>query len=416
MISRPHWLEGVGLAYILAVLLQGLLNIVIPWFGWMTPPDSRGPVIPGLVLLGWAGVVVLVLVVWRGDLTARQWHLVVAVAAWCATPALSMVLHGSLQDTRFWPVAFTSVTVAAAGAVLSARTVRRLMYCLGWFFGWGSVLAGISDVVWGWPEVLVLDADRFAQWLAILGIDVDEVASLNGLVGGRIFLGMTCAVLLVYVVRAMTGRATPAWMWAMPVGLALAAMWSFARVGWFAILVGLLAALLPWERIRSWWLTVALLVLAIVPLVLLLTVGSKWIPDGTTRWRFDLWDEYLADPAMLGPFGIGPQNPPDWVRGHAHQQFLESQATGGWLAIAGLVGFLILGAVSVRAAAYTDNRAAIAVLFAAVAIFQIDVVTFAPTFVNLNNAFVLIVVVVLSSARVHADVQSHRHETVAIRS
>ncbi len=409
MTVRPRWLEVVGLAYILGVLLLALKGIVMPWFGSMPSPESGAS---ELALLGWTGAVVLLLVGWRGDLAVRQWQLVAAVAAWCATPALSMVMHGSLQDSRFWSVAFASVGVAAAGAVLSAQTVRRLMYGLGWFFGWGSVLAGVSELVWGRPGVLVVDGDRFAQWLSRLGLDVEQVTSLNGLMGGRIFVGMTCAVLLVYVVRTMTGHATPAWMWVMPLGLVLAAAWSFARVGWSAIALGLLAALLPWERIRAGWLAATLLVVALAPLALLLTVGSGWIPDGTTRWRFDLWDKYLGDPGMLGPFGIGPQNPPDWIRGHAHQQFLESQATGGWLATAGLVAFLILGALAARAAASLDNRAAIAVLFAAVAIFQSDVITFAPTFLSLNNASVLVVVVVLSSARV--VVPARRSEGVAV--
>ena len=414
MTGRTRWPEWLALAYILAILLLTLKNVLTFGEGSIISPDAAARGASGLALLGWTGVFVLVLTAWRGDITGRQWQLVAAVGAWCATPALSMVMHGSLQDPRFWSVAFVSVGVAAAGGVLSAETLRVLMYGLGWFFGWGSVLAGISDAVWGWPDVLISGGDRFSQWLSRVGLDVEQVTSLNGLMGGRIFVGMTCAVLLVYAVRTMAGRATPAWMWAMPVGLGLAAAWSFARVGWSAIVVGLIAALLPWERIKAWWLAAALLVAAVVPLALLLTVGSAWIPDGTTRWRFDLWSKYLSDPAMLGPFGIGPQNPPDWVRGHAHQQLLESQATGGWLAIAGVVGFLILGALAVRGAASRDNRAGVAVLFAAVAIFQIDVVTFAPTFANLNNAFVLIVVVVVSSARVPARITGDRHERIPV--
>jgi hypothetical protein len=410
--TRPRWLEGVGLAYILAVILAALANVVVPWIRSIPSPAASGQGGPALALLGWTGAAVLVVAIWRGDLTVRQWQLIAAVAAWCVTPALSMVMHGSLQDSRFWSVAVASVGVAAAGSVLSAQTMRRLMYGLGWFFGWGSVLAGISDLVWGRPDVLIVEGDRLGQWLSRLGIDVEEVTSLNGLMGGRIFVGMTCAVLLVYTVRAMSGRATPPWMWAMPVGLVVAATWSVARVGWSAMVVGLIAALLPWERIKAWWLATVLLVAAVMPLVLLAAFGSAWITDGTTRWRFDLWDTYLADASVLAPFGIGPQNPPDWIRGHAHQQVLESQATGGWLALAGLVMFLILGALAVRSAASTDNRAGIAVLFAAVAIFQLDVVTFAPTFTNLNNAFVLIIVVVVSSARVPVLLAGDRAERV----
>ncbi len=411
-----RWLEWVGVAYIVLVLTLSLNVVRSGWSGWAPGiealSEDRGAT--GLAIAGWAGAAVLLTAAWRGGLSALQWWIVASVAAWTVTPAISMVMHGSLQDARLWSVAFASVGVAAAGALVTADALRLMMYGLGWFFGWGSVLAGVSCLATGWPNVLGEGTDRYGGWLSVFGLELGDVRYLNGLTAGRIFVGMTCAVLLVYSVRTMLARSTPRWMWVMPIGLVLAAVWSFARVGWYSVTAGLIAALLPWERIKSWFLSSALLAATLVPLALLLALGSEWMPDSTTRWRFDLWDEYLADSAMLGPFGIGPQNPPDWVRGHAHQQFLESQATGGWLAIAGLVAFLVLGAIAVRAAAHTDNRAGIAVLFAAVAIFQIDVITFAPTFANLNNAFVLVVVVVVSTAGLPSLLGSQCPERVIV--
>lgn len=401
---RPKWVEFVGIGYVLLALLV-ILNVVVsawdpPALGVASWVERRGST--GLGVTAWIGLgVVLVAAKW-GQLARLQWQLAVVVGLWVGMPAISMTLHGSLADGRYWAVAWASISIVAGGALISAELLRMLMYGLGWFYGWGSVAVGLADSFLDWPEVLVGGDDRYSRWLSALGIDAGEVPALNGLLGGRIFVGMTCAVLLVYVVRVMLSRPTSWWLWLIPIGLLSAAGWSFARVGATAMFVGLVAATIPWERLRLPWLAGVLVAVALAPILVVQIVGSGWLPEGTTRWRVDLWQRYLSDATVLRPFGRGPQAPLDWVTGHAHNQFLESQATGGWLALAGLVGFLVLGAVAARASAHVDHRAAVAVLFTAVAIFQVDVLTFAPTFVNLNGAFVLVLVVIASSAGARA--------------
>lgn len=413
--NRPKWVEFLGIGYVLLALLV-ILNVVTS--GWGPPAlgadswvDQQGST--GLALTAWIGLGVSLVAARWGQLVDRQWQLAGVVGLWCGMPAISMVLHGSLEDGRYWSVALASASLAVSAALISADSLRTLIYGLGWFYGWGSVVSGLADAFFGWPKVLVGGDDRYGRWLSVLGLNVGEVPSLNGLLGGRIFVGMTSAVLLAFVVRIMLGRTTSRWLWLMPLGLLGAVGWSFARVGATATAVGLVAAIIPWERLRKPWLASVLLVVALVPILVGQQVVSEWLPDGTTRWRVDLWHRYLSDPSVLGPFGIGPQVPSDWVTGHAHNQFLESQATGGWLAVTGLTAFLMLGAAVARASALADNRAAIAVLFVAAAIFQVDILTFAPTFASLNSAFVLVVVVIASSAGKSVPSSDGRHQSTA---
>ena len=57
-----------------------------------------------------------------------------------------------MPSVGFWSVTVSSVSVAVAGALVPLRLLSRLILGFGWFFGWGSVLAGISDLVFGWPN------------------------------------------------------------------------------------------------------------------------------------------------------------------------------------------------------------------------------------------------------------------------
>jgi hypothetical protein len=399
--ARPRWLEYVGLGYVLLALLV-TLNIALVAWGPPAPRlvelivgEGRPPGAGGLAALGWVGTAVIALVVWRGELNGWQAGLVAAVAAWIGSAAVSMSIHGLMQDVRYWAVAVGSVAVAAAGALISFTQLRRLMLGLGWFYGWGSVLVGLSDLLIGWPVVLVPGDPRYGRWLSMLGVDVGDVASLNGVTPGRVYVGLTCAVLLVFAVRAVPGR----WTWVMSVGLVAATLWSFSRTGMVAMIVGVLVTLIPFERAkRIWWPLTGLLGFMLLPLVLSGWLRGSSISDGTTVWRFDLWQRYLADSEVWMPFGIGPKPASPEYAGHAHQQLLESLAVGGWLGLAGCVAFIVLATwVAVRVAAL-DNRAAVGVLFVMAVIFQVDVVTFSAAYAALNNAYILIVVVILSTA------------------
>ena len=98
------------------------------------------------------------------------------------------------------------------------------------------------------------------------------------------------------------------------------------------------------------------------------------------------------------PFGVGPKPASPGIADHAHQQFLEALAVGGWLGFAGCLAFVVLATwVAVRAARL-DNRAAIGVLFVMGAIFQVDVFTYSANYAALNNAYVLIVAILVSTA------------------
>ena len=408
-----RWPGSAATVYLVAVALLPVNAALAGWgspaphLGWLLASEGAAPATRGLAIMAWLGVGIAAIAVWAGGQSARQWQLVAAVALWTGAPAVSMLLSGSLQDSRFWSVAGICVSVAMAASIVAPPMLRRSLFGLGWFFGWGSVLAGLADLAFGWPQVLIGGDPRYGRWLSVSGLPVGEVSSLNGVAPGRIFLAMTCGILLVYTVRLMFRHNHAWWMWSMPVGLVAAGVWSFGRSGLLAAVVGLAAAMMPWERWRSGWAYSALLLLMAIPLgVAAFTSG---IGDGTTQWRFDLWAKYASNAQMWAPFGIGPRTPPDMITGHAHNQVLESLATGGWLAAAGLLASLYFGVLAARSAAPTDGRASVGVLFAAAAIFQADVLTFAPTFSVPNNAQVILLAVVVSAA----GARSRRTDSVA---
>jgi hypothetical protein len=399
--GRIGWLRYVGTGYVLLALFV-TLNLVL--VGWGPPAqgieswagaDGELPGAGGLAFLAWVGVLVIALGAWRGGFSGLQWMLIAAVAAWIGSPALSMFLHGAMSDPRFWSVAVSSVAVGVAGALIPFATVKRVMLGLGWFFGWGSVLAGFGDVAFGWPTVLIGDP-RYERWFSVFGITTGDLYSLNGVTPGRVYVGLTCAVLLVFAVRAARGR----WTWIMSVGLVAATLWSYSRTGVVAIVIGLLVTLIPVERLRNSfaWVLGGLLAVILLPLTLSSWLATTPITDGTTTWRFDLWRDYLANPQIWTPFGIGPKPSSLEYADHAHQQFLEALAVGGWFGLAGCVAFVALASWTAVRVAGLDNRATLGVLFVMGAIFQVDVVTFSATYAALNNAFVLIVAVIVSSA------------------
>lgn len=398
--NRPLWLSYVGAGYLLLALFVTLNVVLIAWGSpavgvrsWLQQ-EGRLPGSGGLAVLAGVGLVVVVLGAWRAEIRGRQWRLIAAVALWIGSAAVSMALHGVIRDARFGCVTVASVAVAVAGAMIPFDVLKRLMFSLGWFFGWGSVLAGLSDLAFGWPTVLIAD-ERYERWMSVVGINAGDLSSLNGVTPGRVYVGLTCAVLLVFSVRAMPGR----WTWMMSAGLVIATLWSFSRTGVVAIVVGLLVTLIPFERHRAFGWTLA----GLFALILLPVSSSAWlrltpITDGTTVWRFDLWQDYLANPQVWMPFGAGPKPSSVNYADHAHQQFLEALAVGGWLGLAGCVAFVVMAVwVGVRVAGL-DNRATIGVVFVMGAIFQVDVLTYSASYMALNNAFILVVAVLVSAA------------------
>lgn len=338
------------------------------------------------------GVVVMVVAVRVVGLTRLQWRLIAALAAWMIAPAISMVFLGSLQDVRFWWIALIGIAVGFAGVIVSGVLLRRLVIGLGWFYGWGSVAVGVSQLLFEWPLVLVGGDERYARWLTIVGISVDEVPSLNGLTPGRLFLAMNCAVILVVVVRWHLATRPRWYAWLMPLGLVLALAWSFGRVGIFAVIVGLVAAVVPWERGKPVWAFLAATAVVVVPVALsqVVTIG-----DNTGQWRFDLWGRYLGQAQTWAPFGLGPQSPVDPIRGHAHNQIVETLASGGWVGIFGLLAFVYFACVA--ALRVRDNRATIALVFAMCGIFATDVLTLAPSSIVPNSAFAIVVSLIVAA-------------------
>lgn len=398
--GRPIWWAYAGVAYLLLALFVTLNIVLVAWGSpavgvrsWLQQ-EGRLPGAGGLAVLGWVGLVVIVLGAWRGGINRYQWRLIAAVAVWIGSAAASMALHGVMRDARFWHVAIASTAVAVSGALIPFDLMKRLMFGLGWFFGWGSVLAGLGDLVFGWPTVLIGDP-RYERWLSVVGINASDLSSLNGVTPGRVYVGLTCAVLLVFAVRAMPGR----WTWIMSAGLVIATAWSFSRTGVVAMVVGLLVTLIPFERYRAFgWTLAGLFAVILLPVSISAWLRTTPITDGTTVWRFDLWQDYLANPQVWMPFGAGPKPSSVNYADHAHQQFLEALAVGGWLGLAGVVAFVVMAAwVGVRIAGL-DNRATIGVVFVMGAIFQVDVLTYSATYMALNNAFILVVAVLVSAA------------------
>jgi len=395
------WLPRVGVGYLLLALLVTFNSVLVAWGtpapaldGWVRA-EGRLPGAGGLAFLAWIGLVVIAIGALSGRISGHQWALIGTVGVWIGATAVSMLVHGTMRDSRFWYVAAASIGVAAAGALIPFDVLKKLMFGLGWFFGWGSLLAGVSDLLFGWPLVLIADP-RYERWLSVLGLQVSQVESLNGVTPGRVYVGLTCAVLLVFLLRAVPGK----WTWVVAVGLVGATLWSFSRTGMLAVAIGLLVTLIPVERLRRafGWTLAGLFALILLPLGLSGWLATTPITDGTTTWRFDLWQDYLGNVAVWTPFGIGPKPSSPNYADHAHQQFLEALAVGGWLGLAGCVAFVVLAAwVAVRVAGL-DNRATLGVVFVMGAIFQVDVVTFSATYAALNNAFVLIVAVIASSA------------------
>jgi hypothetical protein len=409
---QERWVRAVGVGYVVAVFGLGLLNLLAGWGVrgvrvWLTPPGEAFNA-PALSMLGWLGVAVLVVATVRRVPSQCQWWMVAAVAGWLGSTALSMTVHGVLDDSRYWSVAAIGVGVASAATLAAPADIRRLLLTLGWVFGWGSVAAGTSNAVFGWPKS-VSGEERFAGWIQMLGIQVDSFQALAGLTSGRVYAGLTCGLLLVYTVRTLMNGDHPRWLWLSTPGMVITVFWSLSRTGFVIMVIGLLAALLPWERLRVGWLLAGVFTVILTPLV-----GSAWlarldISDGTTAWRFDLWQDYLGKAQLWTPFGIGPQPFNLDYADHAHQQFLEALATGGWLGLIGVVTFVVLGSYAARSAAARDNRAAISVLFGMAVIFQLDVVTFAAAYRLVNNAFVIVVVVLVGAASLAARQPSPPH-------
>lgn len=389
-----------GVAYVAGVLGLTLLVVLESWgvpgltslLYAPSRPANAGP----LALLGWLGLGVLCLAA-MGRPTVRQWWLIGAVAVWQGSVAMSMVVHGDVDDRRYWSIAAIGIGLAASGTLIPAAMIRSLVLVPSWLYGWGSVLAGLSSLVLGWPTVLISE-ERFVRWLSFVGIDGAALGTLNGLMPGRVYVGLTCGLLFVYALRVLLAGSYRWWVWLGLPGLVLATAWALSRTGAVIIVLGSLAALLPWQRWRPGWLIAAVFAVIVLPLSLSGWLTGLPVSDGTTSWRFDLWQNYLHKPGLLGPFGLGPQPFSLDYADHAHQQLLEALAVGGWLALGAVLVFVVVAALGAHAAAFRDNRAAIALLFGAAAIFQVDVVTFANVYTVVNNAFVLIVVLMVNAA------------------
>ena len=395
------WLTYCAVGYILLALFVTFNLVLIAWGApavgirsWVVS-DGRLPGVGGLAVLAWAGLILIAVGAVGGDLSRRQWQLIAAVGLWIGSAAVSMTLHGQMGDMRYWYVAVAAVAVAVAGALIPFASLKRMLLLLGWFFGWGSVVAGLSDLILGWPPVLVEDP-RYQRWLAVVGVDTGPLASINGVTPGRVYVGLTCAVLLVFAVRAKPGK----WTWVMSAGLIAATLWSFSRTGVVAIILGLLVTVIPVERIPKafGWTLAALLTVILLPLATSGWFQTRRVTDGTTNWRLDVWQGHLSDPQVWMPFGVGPKPAVPGVADHAHQQFLEALVVGGWMGLAGCVTFVVLATwVAVRLAGI-DNRTTLGVLFVMGAVFQVDVVTFAAAYAALNNAFILIVAIMVCAA------------------
>ncbi len=395
---RAGW---VGLAYLIAVLLVGLNYVV---FLWGSPAPSwsglvTGSGLPGgqgLALLAVLGAVSAVYCVRSYPPTRLQTMMIAAVAVWGLGPALSMTLLGTLHDTRIYLVAVIGVCACATASAVPGELLTRLLIVYAWIVGWGSIGAALVQVLTGWPQVLTGEGDpRYSRWLSWVGLDVGGPAALNGVSPGRVFLGMTCAVIAGYLLFAL-GRPRRLSGWLMLLGLLLALLWSFSRAGYLGLGIGICAALIPWSRWRLWVLLAALWAVMMLPLVAGLGLGPAALPEGTFGWRVELWQRYVADTALFSPLGMGPRLPADPVVGHAHQQVLESLATGGWLGLLGFVAFVVVAAAIARESA---RRSVVAVLFASAAMWSIDVFTFSATSYVLNGAFVVLLAVVAGAGR-----------------
>lgn len=391
------WLSWAGGGYLVLCLLVGL-NPLFVSFGWPFPHAASllaGAQVGarGLSLLAVCGVLISIVAVVTGTVAPGQRPLLLALSAWVAGPALSLLVLGSLQDGRYWAAAASGLAVGFASTTVRPDHLANLLRVLGWVFGWGSVVAGVSQLIVGWPSVLIPGDPRHVQLLAHVGIRVDSITVLNGLSPGRIFLSMTCGLLLVMLLRQPRLKASRWTRAVMLAGLVLAMVWSAGRVGLVAVTVGVLASLIPWRRWPRWVAFSVALAIPVLPLV-----ASQYLraAENSAQWRFDLWTSYLARPGLWSPFGLGPLSPSTPIRGHAHNQILETLAVGGWVGLAGLVAFLYLGLQVARNA--NDNSLTYSVIFAVCGISAFDVVTFAPTSVALNSVFVLAVAVVVNAA------------------
>lgn len=401
--NRATHLAGIG--YILLILALTINRVLDNWGAphvqWLLG-SGPGPVGgPGLAVGGLLGLGMVVVSISRGHASRVQLWMLVAIGGWMLAPILAMYLHGDIRDPRYWSIAGIGLGLAAASIMVPQDWANRMLLLLGFLYGWGSVFLGVSALVTDTPRnVLSFGGERYSRWLAMLGLDVDvgSVGVNSGFTPGRVYLGLTCGLLLVFSVRTLLTRRYPTWMWLSVPGMAIAILWAFSRTGLLIILVGLVASLIPWERAKSVWLVLAVFGLILVPVALSLLPSSGAVTDGTTVWRFALWRSYLDDGDVWGPFGAGPQMAAPDVADHAHQQLLEAQVVGGWLGLAGCLAFIILFALSAHRCAHMDHRAAIAVLFGMAAIFQLDVVTFANRYETINNAFVLIVVIAVRAA------------------
>lgn len=405
---KPRWHELFGVAYLLLVpaYSMGFLLAASGWtrVGVVGFNSGDKPGSNGLTLLAWLGVGVAFSSLISGRPTRRQWQLSGVIGVWIGAVAPVAVVKGQPWDSRYVTFGVIAAAVALAAATPRPEYVRRTLFGMGWVLGWGSVVLGITTVLTGWPGVAIKGDPRFAEWLQMLRLPVSEVYWLNGLSPGRLFLGMSTSLLLVYTVRTVLRRHCPWWCWALPLGLLFSLVWSFSRTGLLAAAVGLLATLLPYERLKGTagakaaFAFVGQVAILLVPLLIASTGMARLVSDGTTQSRFEIWRDYLTNGRFWLPLGLGPGEPVIFDADHAHNQLLQSQVLGGWVAVAALLAFLFVASLVAMCVAGRDGRATVGVLFSSAVIFGFDILSPAIRHWSLNTALVVLIAVVVSAA------------------
>jgi hypothetical protein len=359
--------------------------------------------------------VALVVAVVRRVPSVLQWVLIGLITAWALTPWVSLGLQQERWEPRYLAIGATTGGVALASTLAGAHLVRWILFTVGSLWVGASVLLGLiasstsSRVL---PGALDLDpSDRYTQWVRGLGLDVPagSIQALVGLSQHRNLLGMLVAVVLVLQLRHVLSlgirsisRYALLGLLAIGPGLsAIALLWTMSRTAILAAIAGVLASLIPIERVRDnrWLLAVGLgiVLLASAPLLMRDALDAV-LAGGNLEWRVDVWQQFLAEPGIMSPLGLGPEVLSPKLAAHAHSQVLESLVVGGWVGVSLLVALTVVGAAAAARAAEFDSRAAFACIVTIAIVSQFEVLATPRRMLGLNPAAIIAIAVVVSAA------------------
>lgn len=369
----------------------------------------------GIAIIGVAGVGVAAFMLIRGHLTNDQAIWSLAVLAALVAPAVGALANTGLARTPNVVVTSPPVAISLAlgglGLALGLSDaeparVRRHLFALVSVVSWLNVAAVAARYQVGRPA-FTSTIQGPDQLDAILTNPFSSVGRLSGLFGLPDLLGVTMAVALAFQVRylahlASTGRRWTAALLAVVGALPTAGLlwFSYSRWSLAAVVVGLLIALLPWQRFRDGWPPVLLLAGVVVVMAVPAAIGI-WSGIGTTERR-TLWREVYQQFQTSPVFGLGSTSTTAGLP-NAENQLVESAGQAGWFGIASVLVLVLAAAYAAWRSRRVDGKAGVAVVTTGAVVMGFAVLLPAAADRALPLGLVVLIAVIASSLGLLAD-------------